>query len=66
MRDRINAMVKMREAFRPFAPAVTIEQVDRWFDLAPMTDLPYMMHHRRCTPRDLVHASRASRRQLMI
>jgi carbamoyltransferase len=36
-------MVKMREAFRPFAPAVTIEQVDRWFDLAPMTDLPYMI-----------------------
>src|SRR5256886_14690177 len=28
MRDRINAMVKMREAFRPFAPAVSIEQVD--------------------------------------
>jgi carbamoyltransferase len=25
MRDRINAMVKMREAFRPFAPAATIE-----------------------------------------
>ena len=24
MRDRINAMVKMREAFRPFAPAVTL------------------------------------------
>src|ERR1043166_6556270 len=28
MRDRINAMVKMREAFRPFAPAVSLEQVD--------------------------------------
>ena len=43
MRDRINAMVKMREAFRPFAPAVTIEQVDRWFEVAPMTELPYMI-----------------------
>lgn len=43
MRDRINAMVKMREAFRPFAPAVTIEQVDRWFKVAPMTELPYMI-----------------------
>jgi carbamoyltransferase len=43
MRDRINAMVKMREAFRPFAPAVTIEQVHRWFDVAPMTELPYMI-----------------------
>src|SRR5438874_1360845 len=43
MRDRINAMVKMREAFRPFAPAGTIEQVDRWFDVPPGTELPYMI-----------------------
>jgi carbamoyltransferase len=43
MRDRINSMVKMREAFRPFAPAVTIEQVHRWFDVPPMTELAYMI-----------------------
>ena len=43
MRDRINAMVKMREAFRPFAPAVSLEQVGRWFDVPPMTELPYMI-----------------------
>lgn len=43
MRDRVNAMVKLREAFRPFAPAVSIEQADRWFDLAPGTELPYMI-----------------------
>ncbi len=43
MRDRINAMVKMREAFRPFAPDVSLEQVHRWFDVAPMTELPYMI-----------------------
>jgi carbamoyltransferase len=43
MRDRVNAMVKMREAFRPFAPAVAIEEVDRWFDAAPGTELPYMI-----------------------
>ena len=43
MRDRINAMVKMREAFRPFAPAVSIEEVDRWFDVAPNTELPFMI-----------------------
>lgn len=42
MRDRVNALVKMREAFRPFAPAVSLEQVDRWFDAAPGTELPYM------------------------
>lgn len=43
MRDRINAMVKMREAFRPFAPAVTLRQADRWFEVAPGTELPYMI-----------------------
>jgi len=43
MRDRINAMVKMREAFRPFAPAVSIEEVDRWFEVGPNTALPFMI-----------------------
>ena len=43
MRDRLNAMVKMREAFRPFAPAVALGEVDRWFDVPAGTELPYMM-----------------------
>lgn len=43
MRDRINAMVKKREAFRPFAPAVSREQVSVWFDVQPLTDLPFMI-----------------------
>jgi carbamoyltransferase len=43
MRDRINAMVKMREAFRPFAPACSIEEADRWFNVAPGTQMPYMI-----------------------
>jgi len=43
MRDRINAMVKMREAFRPFAPAVSIEEAHYWFDVPPLTELPYMI-----------------------
>jgi carbamoyltransferase len=43
MRDRINAMVKMREAFRPFAPACSIEQAHRWFNVAPGTHMPYMI-----------------------
>src|SRR5258708_29825174 len=43
MRDRINAMVKMREAFRPFAPAVSLRQVHRWFDVPAGTELPYMI-----------------------
>ena len=43
MRDRVNAMVKMREAFRPFAPAVSIEQAHLWFEMLPGTELPYMI-----------------------
>jgi len=43
MRDRINAMVKKREAFRPFAPAVSFEQAHMWFDMKPGVHLPYMI-----------------------
>jgi carbamoyltransferase len=43
MRDRINAMVKMREACRPFAPAVSLEQVQDWFEVPKGLELPYMI-----------------------
>ncbi|MGB8260278.1 MAG: carbamoyltransferase C-terminal domain-containing protein, partial [Terracidiphilus sp.] len=43
MRDRINAMVKKREAFRPFAPACAAEEAHRWFEVEPGTQLPYMI-----------------------
>jgi carbamoyltransferase len=43
MRDRINAMVKKREAFRPFAPAVSAEQAHQWFEIDAGTELPYMI-----------------------
>ena len=43
MRDRINAMVKKREAFRPFAPACSIEEASRWFEVAPGEAHPYMI-----------------------
>jgi len=33
MRDHINALVKKREAFRPFAPAVVAERCAEFFDL---------------------------------
>jgi natural product biosynthesis luciferase-like monooxygenase protein len=35
MRDRINALVKKREAFRPFAPVVTEEAAARIFEIQP-------------------------------
>jgi carbamoyltransferase len=33
MRDKINALVKKREAFRPFAPIVTEEAATKFFDI---------------------------------
>jgi carbamoyltransferase len=35
MRDRLNREIKRREEFRPFAPIVTSEAADRFFDLPP-------------------------------
>jgi carbamoyltransferase len=41
VRDRINALVKKREAFRPFAPAVLAERAGDHFDLDRAT--PFMI-----------------------
>jgi len=35
IRDRLNRDIKRREMFRPFAPVVTSEAADRYFDLPP-------------------------------
>lgn len=40
MKDRVNAKVKYREAFRPFAPVVTQDDASRFFDV-PYS--PFMM-----------------------
>ncbi len=41
MRDIINMKIKMREGFRPFAPAVLEDQVSEWFQLDRPS--PYML-----------------------
>lgn len=41
MKDHLNAKVKHREAFRPFAPAVVEDQAARWFDMDFRS--PYML-----------------------
>ena len=41
MRDRINALVKKREAFRPFAPAVTAEGASQYFEIEPGDEAIY-------------------------
>jgi carbamoyltransferase len=43
MRDRVNAMVKKREAFRPFAPAVSLAECSKWFNVPEGVELPYMV-----------------------
>lgn len=41
MRERLNASVKKRESFRPFAPSVLCSEASRHFDLED--DSPYML-----------------------
>jgi len=41
MQKTLNLKVKYRESFRPFAPAVLREDVDKYFDID--TDSPYML-----------------------
>ena len=42
MRDKLNAIVKFRESFRPFAPAVLQERAGEFFDLPANHSVPYM------------------------
>lgn len=41
MKDKINAEVKHREAYRPFAPAVPAERKEEYFDIS--VDAPFML-----------------------
>ena len=42
MRDRVNARIKFREEFRPFAPSVLQDRVAEWFVTNGEADFPYM------------------------
>ena len=42
MKDRINAAVKYREPFRPFAPAILAERQTEYFDIRHPLPTPYM------------------------
>ena len=41
MQKQLNLKVKYRESFRPFAPSVLCEEVDKWFEHE--SDSPYML-----------------------
>ena len=43
MKEIINAKVKYREPFRPFAPSVLKERAHEWFDMPAGMDAPFML-----------------------
>jgi carbamoyltransferase len=43
MKDILNEKIKHREQFRPFAPAVLLEETPAWFDLDARHESPYML-----------------------
>jgi carbamoyltransferase len=44
MKDILNARVKYRESFRPYAPVVPLERVSEWFDTEPgREESPFML-----------------------
>jgi carbamoyltransferase len=42
IKDRINASIKYRESYRPFAPSVLLEEAHHYFDVPKGFDAPYM------------------------
>ncbi|MCW5809364.1 MAG: hypothetical protein KIT84_00005, partial [Labilithrix sp.] len=42
VRERLNRVIKRREPFRPFAPAVLDTRASEWFDGAPNDMTPFM------------------------
>ncbi|MGO9115526.1 MAG: carbamoyltransferase [Thermoguttaceae bacterium] len=61
MQSVMNLKIKFRESFRPFAPIVLREYVDRYFEMRPYEDSPYMLlvapvreeQRVQCSPRPL-------------
>ncbi len=43
MQSVLNQKIKLREGFRPFAPAVLKEHASQWFDLPREQESPYML-----------------------
>ena len=43
MQSIMNLKIKFRESFRPFAPLVLKEHVDRYFEMRPFEESPYML-----------------------
>lgn len=52
----VNAVVKKREAFRPLAPSVLSEDVDKWFGFCAGDSSPFMSMTKRSTMQDMIPA----------
>ncbi|HEX4617518.1 MAG TPA: carbamoyltransferase C-terminal domain-containing protein, partial [Stellaceae bacterium] len=44
MKDHLNAKIKFREEFRPFAPVVKMEAYGEWFETLGMEESPFMLY----------------------
>ena len=44
MKDHLNAKIKFREEFRPFAPVVKQEAFGEWFETLGMEESPFMLY----------------------
>lgn len=49
MKEKLNARVKFREGFRPFAAAVLLEHAQNWFEM-PVPESPFMLNVCRARP----------------
>ena len=47
MKEILNAKIKLREDFRPFAPSVLLDKAHEWFDIDIDEELPFMMEVRK-------------------
>jgi carbamoyltransferase len=67
MKDHLNAKIKFREEFRPFAPVVMEQHCGEYFETLGMESSPYMLFTHRALQPDavaaVVHADRTSRVQ---
>src|SRR4029077_3466031 len=44
MKDHLNAKIKFREEFRPFAPVIKQDAYGDWFETLGMAESPYMLY----------------------
>jgi len=59
MQKKMNLRIKYRESFRPFAPAIKLDKVSEWFDIAE--ESPYMLFVSQVTKEKLLDISETNK-----